>query len=87
MNMKQFEKEILDLNYKNGKEFYDSSNYIEALRDLRNNLLRECDWTQVIDSQLSETKKNEWKKFRQELRDLPKTVNDLENPTWPNAPI
>ena len=62
------------------------TDYIGALRQMRNVLLRESDWTQFTDSPLSESKKNEWKTYRQSLRDLPATESDPENPTWPTMP-
>ena len=61
-------------------------NYIEALRFMRNMLLRDSDWTQFNDSPLSDSKKTEWKTYRQNLRDLPATEEDPENPTWPTKP-
>mgnify|MGYP003134915838 CR=1 FL=1 len=42
-----------------------------ALRHHRNSLLNESDWTVMIDSPLSDSKKAEWKTYRQKLRDLP----------------
>ena len=59
-------------------------NFIRLERDKR---LAESDWTQNIDSPLSEEKKVEWQTYRQELRDLISTitnVNDIIN--WPNKP-
>ena len=61
-------------------------NYVEALRFMRNMLLRDSDWTQFNDSPLSDSKKTEWKTYRQNLRDLPATEEDPENPTWPTKP-
>ena len=42
------------------------------LRHERNLRLSLCDWTVLPDSPLTEEKKNEWKVYRQKLRDLPK---------------
>jgi len=53
------------------------------LRRKRNNALRHSDWTQFSDSPLSEDKKDEWKVYRQELRDLPEKY---DHPTWCNYP-
>ena len=53
---------------------------------MRNMLLRDSDWTQFNDSPLSDSKKTEWKTYRQSLRDLPATEEDPENPTWPTKP-
>ena len=41
-----------------------------ALKSLRGKLLSETDWTQMPDCPIDETKKNVYKKFRQELRDI-----------------
>ena len=62
------------------------TDYIGALRHLRNILLRESDWTQFTDSPLTDSKKTEWKTYRQALRDLPATESDPENATFPTKP-
>ena len=71
------------------------TDYIGALRHLRDILLRESDWTQFTDSPLSDSKKTEWKTYRQNLRDLPATASpkldsinelDLTSVTWPTEP-
>ena len=62
------------------------TDYIGALRHLRNILLRESDWTQFTDSPLTDSKKPEWKTDRQNLRDLPATESDPENATFPTKP-
>jgi hypothetical protein len=41
------------------------------LRKIRNALLRDCDWTQFVDSPLSQEQKQAWATYRQQLRDLP----------------
>ena len=48
------------------------------LRNLRNELLQESDWSQMPDSQLSEEKKTEWQKYRQELRDITKKFSSID---------
>ena len=61
----------------------------EWLRQRRNLLLTDSDWTQGADSPLSSSKKTEWQTYRQALRDLPTTY---PNPTskgdivWPTKP-
>ena len=49
------------------------------LRNYRNSILDSSDWTQTVDSPLSDTKKLEWQTYRQELRDLPATYKDIES--------
>ena len=67
------------------KEYF-GTDYIGALRHYRDTLLRESDWTQFIDSPLTDSKKTEWKTYRQSLRDLPATESDPENATFPTKP-
>ena len=57
----------------------------ESLRRQRDKLLLECDWTQLSDAPLSEEKKQEWANYRQQLRDLPETV-DINNIVYPEKP-
>jgi hypothetical protein len=56
-----------------------------SLRIQRNKLLAESDWTQLIDSPLTSDKKQEWAAYRQELRNLPNTV-DINNIIYPKKP-
>ena len=67
------------------KEYF-GTDYIGALRHYRDTLLRESDWTQFTDSPLLDSKKTEWKTYRQSLRDLPATESDPENATFPTKP-
>ena len=74
------------------------STELDYLRDYRNNLLRESDWTQAVDSPLSDSKKAEWKTYRQSLRDITNTANpkilkdtppirlDMSSVTFPTEP-
>lgn len=64
----------------------DISTYVRATR-LR--LLQASDWTQTVDSPLSEAKKQEWAIYRQALRDMPDTiagVNSSSEVVWPTQP-
>lgn len=47
----------------------------QALRDLRDILLKECDWTQTLDCALSVEIKNDWQIWRQYMRDLPNNAD------------
>ena len=50
-------------------------------------VLSRTDWTQSPDSPLSDEKKAEWATFRQKLRDLPTTYNEVTGECdWPVAP-
>lgn len=59
----------------------------------RNKLLFESDWTQMPDSPLSEAKKDEWKIYRQTLRDITKlhrekSIKSMEHLIeWPEKPL
>lgn len=56
-----------------------------ALRYERNKLLTACDWTQMPDAPLTAEQKQAWQVYRQELRDLPATV-DINNIIYPTKP-
>ena len=59
------------------------------IRNMRNGLLEESDWTQVNDSPLSDSKKQEWATYRQELRDLPSSqqaIDNIADVIFPNIP-
>jgi hypothetical protein len=56
------------------------------IRHQRNQLLVASDWTQFRDSPLTTEKQDEWAAYRQSLRDLPSTVTDPTNVTWPTPP-
>jgi len=58
----------------------------EEIRQKRNGLLIECDWTQMNDTPLDINTKQKWVVYRQALRDLPNTITDPVNPTWPTPP-
>jgi len=57
-------------------------------RQTRNELLSETDWTQVEDSQLSASKKQDYKDYRQALRDITNHENwpNLTDEDWPILP-
>ena len=62
----------------------------QQLRRERDNLLSKSDWMSFSDSS---TMSNEWKTYRQSLRDLPETASPsldengaLTNVTWPTKP-
>jgi len=63
----------------------ETNNMWENVRNERNELLVQCDWTQISDSPLILEKKNEWKIYRQELRDITLQENSFSI-TWPDKP-
>jgi|TARA_R100001129_G_C5165770_1_gene203293 hypothetical protein len=61
------------------------------VRQERNAFLNSSDWTQLVDSSLTDEKKAEWATYRQELRDLPATSNEgnggkVSEVVWPTPP-
>ena len=58
-----------------------------TVRNARNRLLLESDWTQLTD--VPETTKSKYKEYRKQLRDLPQTYNHIDNiddVTFPSIP-
>ncbi|QDP68203.1 MAG: hypothetical protein Unbinned1007contig1000_15 [Prokaryotic dsDNA virus sp.] len=63
-------------------------------KEIRSYLLTECDWTQNSDNKLSDAKKEEWRVYRQKLRDMPTTktatyeelVKDKTHSDYPTPP-
>lgn len=59
-----------------------------AVSGHRNMMLAASDWTQLADAQLTEEKREEWRVYRQMLRDLPSSDGfDPWNVVWPVPPI
>lgn len=54
------------------------------LRAERNALLSECDIYMVEDYPITIEKKEEWKSYRQALRDM--NFSDVDNIVWPTKP-
>lgn len=56
------------------------------IRQLRDQLLKECDWTQLADT--STALKAEWAAYRQALRDITAGIDDPRTATivWPKKP-
>ncbi len=67
----------------------------KLLREERNKLIAETDWTQLKDIDLDIIRERDWKNYRQALRDLPSKSNpkldiygnlDMSSITWPTKP-
>ena len=65
------------------------------LREERNKLIAETDWTQLKDILLDSIREKNWKEYRQALRDLPNGSTpklnsygdlDMSSVTWPDKP-
>ena len=63
-----------------------SRDYWKELRNKRDFLLSQSDWTQGNDSPLTLQQKEEWKIYRQALRDAPSNTIDPKSPVWPLSP-
>lgn len=54
------------------------------IRATRNQLLKDCDWTQITDCTADKTA---WATYRQTLRDLPSSITEPRTfSAWPNNP-
>jgi len=53
--------------------------YWQNVIDKRNRKLKDSDWTQMPDCQLTDSKKTEWATYRQELRDIPNNLRNHKN--------
>lgn len=58
----------------------------DKIREVRSDLLAKSDWTQMPDNPLSEEARNEWKTYRQALRDITETYKTPEAVAWPLSP-
>lgn len=59
------------------------------IRQRRNQLLSECDWTQGRDCNLSPEKFSQWSTYRQALRDITENINSVDDAleiVWPDKP-
>jgi hypothetical protein len=52
----------------------------------RNALLSESDWSQVSDNSLTEIQREQWRQYRQELRDITDSVSNPKNIVFPDMP-
>jgi len=58
-----------------------------VIRQTRNYLLQQCDWTQLPDSPLTDAKRAEWAEYRQALRDILETNSaNLAETVFPTPP-
>lgn len=61
------------------------ANVAQAMKNGRNAMLRDCDWTQAADVDLPN--KAAWATYRQALRDVPSQSGFPFNVVWPSAPV
>lgn len=75
--------QVVDLTAEEIQSAKDSA--MANIRGQRNQLLKDCDWTQIADCTIP--KKAEWAAYRQALRDLPASVTDPRTfADWPHNP-
>jgi len=56
------------------------------VRTQRTEKLRDCDWTQLDDTPMSNTQKADWAEYRQALRDVPERAGFPWKVEWPVQP-
>lgn len=56
------------------------------VKNTRNNLLQQSDWTQIPNCPLTDAKQQEWAIYRQELRDISSQSGYPFNVIWPVKP-
>ena len=61
---------------------------LNEVRAERNKLLEQSDWVVIKEREEGGSVSNfaDWKKYRQELRDITNTYKSLEDVKWPTAP-
>lgn len=59
---------------------------MKSLRERRNQLLSETDWTRMDDNGLDEDDREIWAIYRQELRDITEQYSSLDDVIWPVSP-
>jgi len=67
----------------------DRPSLMDHIRGERTHALSTTDWTQLSDAPLSAEKKQEFAEYRQALRDMPATNENVESPgevVWPTVP-
>lgn len=57
-----------------------------SVRAKRDKMISDTDWTQMSDSPLSVDKIEEFKVYRQVLRDLPQSTDNPDEIVWPVKP-
>lgn len=80
-----YQKYLIEDAPQNFIDVVNENKWIE-IRNTRNQLLSNCDWTLLQDSPLTEQKKSEWIFYRQSLRDITNQVNPFEI-NWPEKPL
>jgi len=67
-------------------EFEMAFSTMDEVRQERDRLITETDWTQTLDCPLPDEKKTEFLAYRQSLRDIPQTYTNPDDVVWPTKP-
>lgn len=59
----------------------------DVVREERNRLLVESDWTQLVNTPLTSEKQEEWNQYRIGLRNIPQQTENPDNVVWPTKPV
>lgn len=79
-------KERIESNYDTWLDFARQKEYdlkAAEVRAKRDKLLNETDWTQAVDTALTEAEKEKYRKYRQELRDITEQKEFPYYVIWP----
>jgi len=75
--------------WENGRWNFQSEPFWDAMKKRRNFLLTESDWSQLPDAPLTESEKQQWRTYRQQLRDIPAAnanATVIAGINWPEKP-
>ena len=67
-------------------EDLDMENFWNMFREKRNKKLQESDWIVSYSNERGVDVPENWKIYRQALRDLPENTEDPKTPDWPTKP-
>ena len=62
------------------------SEFESNVRNIRNKLLNDSDWTHMADCQLTDAEKTSWGVYRQALRDITAHEGFPNDIVWPSLP-
>jgi hypothetical protein len=63
-----------------------TSDQAEYVRNKRNELISQCDWTQLNDAPINSLQRADWVDYRQALRDVPQQSGFPWEVVWPTTP-
>lgn len=63
-----------------------AENKWRIIKQYRNELLMQSDWTQMTDAVMTFSQRQAWQDYRQALRDIPQTFTNPDDVTFPEAP-